>query len=279
MNFNFKNLSENTKRIRIIPKNGAELFANIGVDNPTAMTDEDGVFSVCLSPNETPTCAWLRSSDFSGVIDSWMPSNVGDTDALAYMDSLQQFNSTIDQIQSIKVDYFEPIEQDNILSIDYSMWIDAIKAEAKQQVSDPAMPFQVFVTEDYLIEDMNTPQPIMDAINALSPYIEDTVYYARVSAYIMIHQTVENQYVVDVTPSIDFSNQDWMPLRAEGVTEVTQVCFKGGNIAAFKMEHVPDSPAPNFLKQPESVLSLNEGTKWLRSQGGFTSIYCRIPLL
>lgn len=55
MNFNFKNLSENTKRIRIIPKNGTELFANIGVDNPTAMIDEDGVFSVCLSPNETPT--------------------------------------------------------------------------------------------------------------------------------------------------------------------------------------------------------------------------------
>ena len=50
MNFNFKNLSENIKRIRIIPKNDTELVANVGVDNPTAMIDEDGVFSVCLSP-------------------------------------------------------------------------------------------------------------------------------------------------------------------------------------------------------------------------------------
>lgn len=51
MNFNFKNLSQNIKHIRIIPKNDTELFANIGVDNLTAVIDEDGVFSVYLSPN------------------------------------------------------------------------------------------------------------------------------------------------------------------------------------------------------------------------------------
>jgi len=63
MNFNFRNISENPKRIRIIPKNGTELFANIGVDNPTATIDEDGVFSVCLSPNEPPTISCDGASD------------------------------------------------------------------------------------------------------------------------------------------------------------------------------------------------------------------------
>lgn len=70
MNFNFKNLSENTKRIRIIPKNNTELAANIGVDNPTAMIDEDGVFSVCLSPNETPT----NACD-GGVVAAYIPQS------------------------------------------------------------------------------------------------------------------------------------------------------------------------------------------------------------
>ena len=66
MNFNFKNLSENIKRIRIIPKNGTELFANIGVDNPTAMIDEDGVFSVCLSPYEAPEYGdWILNQGFN----------------------------------------------------------------------------------------------------------------------------------------------------------------------------------------------------------------------
>lgn len=43
---------------------------------------------------------------------------------------------------------------------------------------------------------------------------------------------------------------------------VVQTCFKGGNIAAFN----------DYLKQPDSVLSSLEGTKWLKSQGGFTVI-------
>ncbi|MCO8088263.1 hypothetical protein [Acinetobacter indicus] len=222
------------------------------------------------------TCAWIKSSDFSRVIDSWMTSGFSDVRAVAYMDSLQQFNSTIDQIQSIKSDFFHPIEQANILSIDYSPWLDAIKAEAKQQVSDPAMPFQVFVTEDYLIEDMSAPQPIMDALNALSPYIEDTVYYARVVAYIQIRKTVENQYIVGVFPMIEFLNHDRNPVQLNAV-EVIQACFKGGNIAAFKSESDFVSPTPTYLKQPDSVLSLSEGTKWLKSKGGFTTIDCVIP--
>ena len=90
MNFNFKNLSENTKRIRIIPKNGAELFANIGVDNPTAMIDEDGVFSVCLSPNETPTISCdgaVEYVDFALLLrDGTDPSILEDTDLLLILD-------------------------------------------------------------------------------------------------------------------------------------------------------------------------------------------------
>lgn len=50
MNFNFKNISQSNKRIRLIPKNGASISANIGVDNPTTSIDENGVFSVCLAP-------------------------------------------------------------------------------------------------------------------------------------------------------------------------------------------------------------------------------------
>lgn len=69
MNFNFKNLSENTKRIRIIPKYGAELSVNVGVDNPTAMIDVNGVISVCLSPNETPTISCDGAIDSIGIGD------------------------------------------------------------------------------------------------------------------------------------------------------------------------------------------------------------------
>lgn len=54
MKFNLKNTSQNTKNIRIIPKNGATLSANVGVENPTATIDENGVFSVRLSTKQSP---------------------------------------------------------------------------------------------------------------------------------------------------------------------------------------------------------------------------------
>lgn len=222
------------------------------------------------------TCAWISPSNFSRVIDSWMTSGFNDVMAVAYMDSLQQFNSTIDQIQSIKSDFFHPIEQANILSIDYSPWLDAIKAEAKQQFSNQPRSLKVTVTEDYSTQDMSAPQPIIDALNALSPYIGETVYYARVVADVMFAQTVENQYIVGIYPTIEFLSHDGTPLWLNGVTEVYQACFKGGNIAAFKQDQNFESP--NFFKQPDSVLSSLEGTKWLKSQGGFTTIDCFIPL-
>lgn len=184
------------------------------------------------------------------------------------MDSLDQFNSTIDQIQSIKSDVFHPIERNSILSIDFSPWLDAIKAQAKQQFNNQPGYFQVVVTEEYLIEDMSAPQPIMDALNALSPYLDVSVYYARVVAVVMVQQIVENQYIVGVYPFIEFSNHDGVPVH-HNMGEVVQTCFKGDNIAAFKIEFI--SSPPNFVKQPDSVLSSLEGTKWLKSQDGFTT--------
>ena len=47
------------------------------------------------------TCAWISPSNFSGIIDSWMGLDFNNVKAIAYMDSLEQFNSTIDQIQSL----------------------------------------------------------------------------------------------------------------------------------------------------------------------------------
>lgn len=52
MKFNLRNITDSNKRIRIIPKNSSSISANIGVDNPTASIDENGVFSVCLAPQE-----------------------------------------------------------------------------------------------------------------------------------------------------------------------------------------------------------------------------------
>jgi len=87
MNFNFKNLSENTKRIRIIPKNGTELFANIGVDNPTATIDEDGVFSVCLSPYEVPEYGdWIINQDYE-IVGYDIKYTAYKTNSLDYYDS------------------------------------------------------------------------------------------------------------------------------------------------------------------------------------------------
>ena len=53
MKLNFKNLSDSTKRIRLIPKDGASASANIGVDNPTLDISENGEVTFCLAPPNT----------------------------------------------------------------------------------------------------------------------------------------------------------------------------------------------------------------------------------
>lgn len=50
MKLNFKNLSDSTKRIRLVPKDGASASANIGVNNPTLDISENGEITFCLAP-------------------------------------------------------------------------------------------------------------------------------------------------------------------------------------------------------------------------------------
>lgn len=227
------------------------------------------------------SCAWIKSSDFSRVIESWKTDR--DVAILAYMDSLDQFNSTIDQIQSMKIDYFEsitpeygPSRLDKIFSIDFSPWLDAIKAKLKEEFSNQLeiQGFEVVkvTVENYSLRDMSAPQPIMDALNALGgllPYQGTTAYEARVDVAVVLKPTAENQYLVSVLAAINFLNQDGKFLMPAPVWSVVQTCFKGGNIAAFD--------GKTISKLPDSVLNSLEGTKWLKSQGGFTTIDCIIP--
>lgn len=86
MKINIRTLSENPRRVRLIPKGYNTVSANVGVDNPTLQVDEDYTISFCLAkpPIElstsdalfleyvnNPTVTYLRSKisiEFNGKV-------------------------------------------------------------------------------------------------------------------------------------------------------------------------------------------------------------------
>jgi len=71
MKINLRNNHRDFSRIKIIPKNSSNyISANIGVDNPTLMVDDNKMLSVCLSPDTRISCEGaLVYCDTGGVWD------------------------------------------------------------------------------------------------------------------------------------------------------------------------------------------------------------------
>ena len=84
MKLNFKNLSDSTKRIRLIPKDKAVASANIGVENPTLDINENGEVIFCLAPSDI--CVALPPLDLN-LAKTFYPFDTSKQYHLYYQDS------------------------------------------------------------------------------------------------------------------------------------------------------------------------------------------------
>ena len=100
MKLNFKNLSDSTKRIRLIPKDGASASANIGVNNPTLDISDDGVIQFCLAPAECNSTAVTFE-----ILQSWNGMNES-----GYEKSIKLYDATTNQLLAFGE---APILEDN----------------------------------------------------------------------------------------------------------------------------------------------------------------------
>jgi hypothetical protein len=90
MKLNFKNLSDSIKRIRLIPKAGAGVSANIGVENPTLDISENGEVTFCLAPSGDNGGGTGGTGGTGIVIDA---SNATSHIAIGFVYSLNQYFS------------------------------------------------------------------------------------------------------------------------------------------------------------------------------------------
>lgn len=81
MKINIRNNHNDFSRVKIIPKSSSNtISANIGVDNPTLMIDENNLLSVCLSKDNQLSCEGATSYVDTGGVYGDFIININGTD-------------------------------------------------------------------------------------------------------------------------------------------------------------------------------------------------------